>query len=67
MAISEDRLKKRIKDAMIKCQKETDNPDGSLDKIAEAIANAVIEELKAAVVTGTCPPNGGPLTLGKIT
>lgn len=67
MAISEERLKKRIKDTMAKCQKETDNPDDSLDKIAEAIAGAVIDELKAAVVTGTCPPNGGPLTLGKIT
>lgn len=67
MAISEERLKKRIKDTMTDCQKETGDPDGSLDKIAEAIANAVIEELKAAVVTGTCPPNGGPLTLGKIT
>lgn len=67
MAISEDRLKKRIKDAMTKCQKEIDNPNDSLDKIAEAIAGAVIDELKAAIITGTCPPNGGPLTLGKIT
>ncbi|WP_165585080.1 hypothetical protein [Chryseobacterium sp. FH2] len=52
---------------MESCQEEKDDPNGSLDKIAGAIANAVIEELKAAVVTGTCPPNGGPLTLGKIT
>lgn len=67
MAISEQRLKQTIKEAMEICQIEKEDPNGSLDKIAGAIAKAVIDELKAAVVTGTCPPNGGPLTLGKIT
>lgn len=67
MAISEQRLKQTIKEAMETCQLEENDPNGSLDKIAGAIAKAVIDELKAAVVTGTCPPNGGPLTLGKIT
>lgn len=67
MAISEQRLKHTIKEAMEICQIEKDDPNSSLDKIAGAIAKAVIDELKAAVVTGTCPPNGGPLTLGKIT
>ena len=66
MAISEQRLKKTIKEAMETCRNETDNPDTSLEKIAGAIAKAVIDELNAAVITGTCPPNGGPLTAGKI-
>jgi hypothetical protein len=49
------------------CQLEENDPNGSLDKIAGAIAKAVIDELKAAIVTGTCPSGGGPLTQGKIT
>jgi hypothetical protein len=36
--------------------------------LATAIANAVVDQLKTnAVVLGTCPAGGGPLTLGTIT
>ncbi len=64
--INESRLKQSIKGALESCQQETDNPDASLDKIASAIAKAVIVEFKAAIVIGVCPPGGGALQQGKI-
>lgn len=33
-------------------------------KVAKAMTDHIT---KNALVTGTCPPNGGPLTLGKVT
>ena len=37
-------------------------------KFTEALAAAIVARLTSdAVVTGTCPPNGGPLTSGRIT
>ena len=37
-------------------------------KFTEALAAAIVTRLTSdAVVTGTCPPNGGPLTSGRIT
>lgn len=39
----------------------------SPDELWEAVAEGIIESIKTtAVVTGTTPPNGGPLVSGKI-
>ncbi len=63
---NETRLKNSIKEEIKKCQQETDNPNGSLDRLSTAIAKAVMVEFKAAIVVGVCPPSGGALQQGKI-
>jgi S-adenosylmethionine synthetase len=43
------------------------NTDKSIDSIAQAIANAVIDHLQSsATVIGVCPPTGGALIEGRI-
>lgn len=34
---------------------------------AQELAEAFDEYVKSGTVTGVCPPNGGPLTQGKVT
>ena len=41
--------------------------EDNVHAVAAAIATAVDVYVKGGLVTGTCPPNGGPLTLGKVT
>jgi hypothetical protein len=53
MATSKSRIKNAIKKAFDEQAKNVDNPDDpsvSRDKIAEAIADAVIEEIKSMTI-----------------
>ena len=39
----------------------------SVEEFAERLSTAIDAYVKAGVVTGVCPTNGGPLTNGKVT
>jgi len=54
-------LKQSIKEGL-------SNPSTSnnIEEVAGKLADAFEAYVKSATVTGTCPPNGGPLTLGKL-
>jgi hypothetical protein len=42
--------------------------EGDAKQAWQKVATAIIDHItKNSLVTGTCPPNGGPLTLGKVT
>ena len=70
MALSASTLATAIEDEL-----DAEFPVGDRDidtdnrrKFAEALAEAIVTRLTSdAVVTGTCPPNGGPLAAGRIT
>ena len=70
MALSASTLATAIRDEL-----DTEFPVGDRDidtenrrKFTEALAAAIVTHLTSdAVVTGTCPSNGGPLTSGRIT
>ena len=70
MALSESTLATAIRDEL-----DDEFPIGDRDidsdtrqKFADALAAAIVSHLTSdAVVTGTCPSNGGPLTSGRIT
>ena len=70
MALDASALATAIRDEL-----DTEFPAGDRDidtanrrKFAEALAAAIVTRLTSdAVVTGRCPPNGGPLTSGRLT
>lgn len=64
MATSEERLKNKIIKVMDECGKENDNPQDSKEKFAEALAKAVIHEIKQMTITATC--SHGPVTVSNI-
>ena len=39
----------------------------NVNAAAQELADAIEEYVKSGTVTGVCPPNGGPLTQGKVT
>ena len=59
----------------IRAKLDTEFPVGDRDidtddrrRFAEALASAIVTRLTSdAVVTGTCPTNGGPLVSGRLT
>lgn len=55
MATSEERIKNKIIEAMDKCGLEDNSPEESKIKFAEAIAKAVIFEIKNMTITATAP------------
>ncbi|QAR31114.1 hypothetical protein EQP59_07110 [Ornithobacterium rhinotracheale] len=69
MALNAERLKNKIVAAMDKCQREEDNPNRSKEEFAQALASAIVEEIKGLQIIYTsgliAPTSGGPVT-GKI-
>ncbi|MRJ11389.1 hypothetical protein EDL98_09950 [Ornithobacterium rhinotracheale] len=69
MALNTERLKNKITSAMDKCQKEEDDPNRSKEEFAQALATAIVEEIKELKIIYTsgliAPSSGGPVT-GKI-
>ncbi|WP_312395736.1 hypothetical protein [Chryseobacterium sp.] len=65
MPTSEDRLKEKIIQVMDQCSAEIDNPQQSKEKFAEAVAKAVIFEIKNITITATAP--NGAVTIINIT
>ncbi|MEX6627574.1 hypothetical protein [Tenacibaculum salmonis] len=66
MALNEERLTAKIKTVITECALEKSSAEVSKEKFAISLSKAIISELKTAIVTGVCPPSGGPLTNGKI-
>lgn len=64
MATSEDRLKNKIIQVMDDCGLEENSPEDSKTKFAEALAKAVIFEIKNMTITATAP--NGAVTIIKI-
>ena len=60
----EERIKNKIIEAMDKCGLEENSPEESKTKFAEAIAEAVIFEIKNMTITATAP--NGAVTIIKI-
>jgi len=61
MALDKARLKGKLKTAMQAETTEQSNPDASLDRICDAFAQAIIEEIKELTITyssGLTAPNG---------
>lgn len=61
MALNIERLKGKIIAVFDECQKETDNPQGSKELLAEKLATAIVEEIKELKITytsGLTAPNG---------
>ncbi|MRI64502.1 hypothetical protein EDM00_10965 [Ornithobacterium rhinotracheale] len=67
--LNENRLKNKIISAMDQCQQEEDNPNRSKEEFAQALASAIVEEIKDLQIHYTsgliAPTSGGPVT-GKI-
>jgi len=62
MALVKDTLKAQIQAAFMVARTKTENPEGAISELADAIATAVDVYVKAGVVnsTGTC--STGPVT-----
>ncbi|MBB6499112.1 hypothetical protein [Pedobacter cryoconitis] len=64
MSLNQQRLKQKIKDAIKAEQSEEQDANTSLDRISDAIAQAVITEIKSLklnYISGLVSPNG-PVT-----
>lgn len=71
MALVKNTIKKGIKDAFTSVMDQADaDREGALDKVADKIADTVIEAIKSVQITYTtglvAPPTGGAVT-GKFT
>jgi hypothetical protein len=66
MALSESRLSGKIVNIIDVIKAEEKDSESVIKKFSDALAKAIVEEMKLATVTGVCPPTGGALTLGKI-
>jgi hypothetical protein len=66
MALSESRLSGKIVDVINVIKTEEEDSEVVIKKFADALAKAMVEEMKLGTVTGMCPQNAGALTLGKI-
>ena len=55
MPTSEERLKSKIIEVMDECGLEENSPEKTKTKFAEAIAEAVIFEIKNMTITATAP------------
>ncbi len=64
MPTSEERLKSKIIEVMDECGLEENSPEESKTKFAEAIAEAVIFEIKNMTITANAP--NGAVTIIKI-
>lgn len=53
MALSKDRLKEKIKDAFLSEQQETQDPDASINRLSDALAEAIVAEMKEITITYT--------------
>lgn len=61
MSLNKERLKQKIKQACQQEQHETSDADASLERISQAIASAVIDEIQNIRITytgGLVAPNG---------
>lgn len=59
--LNKNRLKGKIKDAFEQEQNEEQNANDSLDRVAEKLATAIIDEIKELTITyngGLTAPNG---------
>lgn len=67
MPLNEAAAKARLKQKLLIARNNTTDADEALEALVDALWEIIKELLTNAVVTGVCPPNGGPLTEGKIT
>lgn len=61
MALNKDRLKNKIKTVMEEIRTEENNPDQSMEKFANDLATAIVEEIKELKInytSGLTAPNG---------
>jgi hypothetical protein len=68
--LDENRLKGKIKQAFIDEQNEQQDHNGSVDRIAQKIAKAVVDEVKEIQITYTptlVAPSGGGIVTGTFT
>lgn len=55
MAMDPMVLKTKIIEVMTEIRTEEDNPDQSMDRFAEALANAIVNEVKKITIVATAP------------
>lgn len=67
MPLNESRLSDKIVSVIDLIKVEEVNSETAKQQFADALAKAIVEELKLANVTGICPSTGGALVNGKIT
>ncbi|MXV37670.1 hypothetical protein GO491_03095 [Flavobacteriaceae bacterium Ap0902] len=61
MALNKDRLKNKIIATMQQIRTEEDNPEQSMEKFADELALAIVEEIKQITInytSGLMAPNG---------
>lgn len=67
MPLTESAAKQRLKIKLKAVRDNITDADEALDGLVDALYEIIKELKENATVTGVCPPNGGALTLGKIT
>lgn len=67
MPITEAQTKARLKTKLKAVRDNVTDPDEALDGLVDALYEIIKVIKEDGTVTGVCPPNGGPLTQGKIT
>lgn len=67
MPIIEAQAKLILKDKLKKVRDNVTDPEEALDGLVDALFEIMKYLQTNATITGVCPPNGGALTLGKIT
>lgn len=67
MLITETQAKLILKAKLILVRENVTDPDQALNGLVDALYEVIKILITNATITGNCPPNGGPLTLGKIT
>ena len=55
MAMNETTLANKIKEIIIGIRTEENNPDESMNVFCEKLAKAVVEEVRNAQISATCP------------
>ena len=58
--------KKGLTDELKQILTHPNSEENNAEQAAIAIASAIDKYVRSGTVTGVCPPNGGPLTQGKI-
>lgn len=66
MPLVKESIKAEVKDAFVSVMKQEENRTDALDKVADKIADAVINAIKSMQITYStglvAPPMGGPVT-----
>jgi len=66
MPLNEPRLSSKIVTIIDVIKNNETDSETAKQQFADALAKAIIEEIKLANVTGVCPQNAGALINGKI-